>query len=103
MWVRPNLTVEDVDTLQCPTSACKGKLKYRGSLGGDAEEGSAKKEQRTLECGTLDCSDCGTAWPVRLGCPDFIAPGSITGLDRLLRPIYDSIAPSHDLGVNYVL
>lgn len=97
-WMRTNLTTGDLDALQCPTEHCRGPLAFNGALGAPLHG-----EVRPLEWGTLDCGTCGRAWPLHVGVPDFVEPGSVAGSDRLLRPIYDFIAPSHDLGVNLVL
>lgn len=98
-WMRPNLTTRDVKRLKCPASNCEGHLTFRGSTGAPID-GS---DDRPLAWGTLDCGECGSAWPVSWGCPDLVEAGSITGSDWLLRPIYDFIAPTHDAGVDCVL
>ena len=97
-WVRTNLTSDDVPVLRCPIAGCKGQLAFDGSLGAPLDEGG-----HPLLGGTLDCLACKRRWPVSWGYPDLIEPGSVTGSDWLLRPIYDFIAPSHDAGVNCVL
>lgn len=97
-WMRTNLTTRDVDVFQCPTEHCRGRLVFKGALGAPLDGGV-----QPLDWGTLDCGTCGRAWPLQVGVPDFVEPGSVSGSDRLLRPIYDFIAPSHDLGVNVVL
>jgi ubiquinone/menaquinone biosynthesis C-methylase UbiE len=99
LWLRPNLTTRDVHLLKCPKAHCTGQLTFRGSLGAPID-GS---DDQPLGCGTLDCGQCGSAWPVQWGCPELIEPGSVSGTDWLLRPIYDLIAPSHDFGVDCVL
>ena len=98
-WIRPNLTTADVERLKCPKPSCQGGLTYHGSLGTPIEGGDA----RPLGSGNLDCAVCGSSYPVYWGCPDFVRAGSVRGTDRLLRPIYDFIAPTHDAGVNFVL
>src|SRR5262249_3557332 len=60
-------------------------------------------DTKTLEHGALVCLRCGHPWYVDYGLPRLVKPGSITGLDWILRPIYDFIAPVHDLGVNLAL
>jgi ubiquinone/menaquinone biosynthesis C-methylase UbiE len=97
--MRTNLTTRDVELLKCPTANCEGRLVFHGTTGAPTDGG----DDRPLEWGTLDCEACGSAWPVEWGYPDLVEPGSVTGSDRLLRPIYDFIAPTHDAGVNLVL
>jgi ubiquinone/menaquinone biosynthesis C-methylase UbiE len=98
-WIRPNLTTADVERLKCPRPSCQGGLTFHGSLGAPIDGG----DERPLVSGHLDCAVCGASYSVHWGCPNLVRPGSVAGPDRLLRPIYDLIAPTHDAGVNFVL
>lgn len=97
--MRPNLTTADVGVLKCPKANCTGALTYTGSLGSAIDDSG----ERPLTFGTLECNKCRSTWRVFLGCPDLIESGTVTGSDWLLRPIYDFIAPVHDVGVDCVL
>jgi ubiquinone/menaquinone biosynthesis C-methylase UbiE/uncharacterized protein YbaR (Trm112 family) len=81
------LTSEDVRTLACPV--CRGGLRFEGDL---------SRGQR-LENGFLDCVRCGRVWPLRHGLAALLDEKTVRGPDRWLQPIYDFIAPTHDLGV----
>jgi uncharacterized protein YbaR (Trm112 family) len=83
-----NLTRADVATLACP--ACREPLEFLGS-------GTEIRE------GILTCDYCGRRWPVRGGVPQLCDDARVSGMDRMLRPIYDFIAPYHDLGVALAL
>jgi ubiquinone/menaquinone biosynthesis C-methylase UbiE len=96
--MRTNLTKRDLQVLQCPREHCHGHLALHGDVAP-----ADKDDDRPLEFGALDCAECGTSWPLQWGVPTLIEPGTVAGSDRLLRPIYDFIAPSHDVGVNWVL
>jgi ubiquinone/menaquinone biosynthesis C-methylase UbiE len=84
------LTRDDVPLLACPV--CRNGVRFEGRLREDA-----------LDDGDLRCLECGRRWPVRNGLAFVYEEGAVQGLDRLLRPIYDFIAPVHDLSVNTVL
>jgi ubiquinone/menaquinone biosynthesis C-methylase UbiE/alkylhydroperoxidase/carboxymuconolactone decarboxylase family protein YurZ/uncharacterized protein YbaR (Trm112 family) len=93
------LTCSDVATLACP--ACRGALRYRGgdqSPTTDATQAVAAP----FPDGTLVCPS-GHEWPVHRGIPRLCDESSVDGVDRALRPIYNFIAPYHDLGVDFVL
>jgi ubiquinone/menaquinone biosynthesis C-methylase UbiE/uncharacterized protein YbaR (Trm112 family) len=77
------MTRGDVATLACP--ACRGDLVFEGTLAGDR-----------LERGTLGCDACGREWPVRDGLPSLVDDAEVRGLDRIMRFVYDRIAPFHD-------
>jgi SAM-dependent methyltransferase/uncharacterized protein YbaR (Trm112 family) len=96
-WFEPrvNLLDGDTDILMCPS--CGGGLSFDGRHGTPNRTG-----KRPLRSGVLRCG-CGRAWPMTAGVPRLVDPRSLAGPDRLLRPIYDFIAPSHDLGVDFVL
>lgn len=98
-WMRPNLTTADLGVLKCPKPNCPGGLIFAGTLGSPIDD----RGDRPLVWGTLECQECKHVWRVHLGCPDFVESGSVTGSDWLLRPIYDFIAPVHDIGVDCVL
>ncbi|PYO40063.1 MAG: SAM-dependent methyltransferase [Gemmatimonadetes bacterium] len=84
------MTPAYVQRLRCPR--CEARLAFDGTLRG-AE----------LDTGTLRCRGCGVAWPVQRGLPDLVDGLEIRGFERLIRQVYDLIAPFHDLAVRYVL
>jgi SAM-dependent methyltransferase len=79
------LSVEDLALLRCPT--CRTPLILAG---GDLAEGQ------------LTCAG-GHLWPVRGGLARLYAEAEVQGNDRLLRVIYDGLAPLHDPAVAWVL
>jgi ubiquinone/menaquinone biosynthesis C-methylase UbiE/uncharacterized protein YbaR (Trm112 family) len=83
------MTPRDVATLACP--ACVGTLRFDGTLAAGQ-----------LEQGTLACAGCGRTWAVRDGLPDLVDETQVAGLDRIMRFVYDRIAPLHD-PATYVL
>jgi ubiquinone/menaquinone biosynthesis C-methylase UbiE/uncharacterized protein YbaR (Trm112 family) len=83
------MTLRDVARLACP--ACGGGLGFHGSLSADH-----------LERGRLLCDGCGRPWPVRDGLPELVDEAEVRGLDRIMRFVYDRIAPVHD-PATYVL
>lgn len=92
---RVNLLEGDTDILICP--GCSGKLTF------DGHHGTANRNgKRPLRSGTLRCT-CGRSWPMTAGVPRLVEPRTISGPDWMLRPIYDFVAPSHDLGVDFFL
>jgi len=91
------LTRADVGTLACP--ACGGSLRVRV----DADRDAGTYGDRILDAGSLDCDRCTRRWPIEHGVPQLCDDAEVGGLDRLLRPIYDFIAPYHDLGVEIAL
>ncbi len=94
---RTNLTVADLEVLICPV--CHGSLRFDGPVG----EPQIANGRRGLERGALICRACARIWPVICGVADLVDAASVKGLDWLLRPIYNAIAPWHDAGVNCVL
>jgi ubiquinone/menaquinone biosynthesis C-methylase UbiE/uncharacterized protein YbaR (Trm112 family) len=93
---QPNLTVNDLRVLVCPV--CRSGLRFDGGVGHQRAD-----ETRAVEHGALICRECARVWSLVYGIPHMVEPGSVKGLDWFLRPIYDVIAPWHDLGVNFVL
>lgn len=85
-----SLSRDDVGTLACP--ACRGALDFEGRL-----------RAERLGDGHLCCHGCARRWPVRDGLPRLVDEGTVQGMDRLLRPIYELIAPFHDSGAEIVL
>lgn len=81
-----SLRGEDVALVACPR--CRGPL-----------DAKAETEESTLERGSLRCEACGTWWPIIDGIPNLVDAEAVNGLDWWLRPIYDFVAPAHDLGV----
>lgn len=81
----------DVAVLACP--ACRGALEFHGlHVRGEA-----------LDLGHLHCRDCRRTWPVRAGIPHLFDDSRVRGSDRLLRLVYDCIAPLHDAAARFVL
>jgi len=98
------LTLADVPTLACP--ACNRPMEFRVAGRGDrtvAGVPAAAEAAIVLDEGTLVCTGCGRGWPVRGGIPRLCDETRVGGHDRMLRLIYDVIAPVHDLGVEVVL
>ncbi len=85
-----HLTREDVALLACPV--CRGTLRFDGRIYEDR-----------LGQGVLECQDCGRPWAVQNGLAALYDERRVQGLDRMLRPVYDLIAPVHDLAVNLSL
>jgi ubiquinone/menaquinone biosynthesis C-methylase UbiE/alkylhydroperoxidase/carboxymuconolactone decarboxylase family protein YurZ/uncharacterized protein YbaR (Trm112 family) len=85
------LTPDDVRALACPV--CGGGLRFGGELGAG----------RRIDSGSLDCTQCGRAWPVRRGLAHLLEERGVHSSDWWLRWIYDVIAPTHDLGVMLAL
>jgi ubiquinone/menaquinone biosynthesis C-methylase UbiE/uncharacterized protein YbaR (Trm112 family) len=83
------MTPRDVAALVCP--ACRGGLVFRGTLAADR-----------LDRGVLGCRACGREWAVRDGVPSLVDETEVRGLDRIMRFVYDRIAPFHD-PATYVL
>jgi ubiquinone/menaquinone biosynthesis C-methylase UbiE/uncharacterized protein YbaR (Trm112 family) len=77
------MTVTDVGTLRCPV--CRGPLAFEGTLAGTE-----------LSAGTLRCVPCARGWPVRDGLPHLVDEVRVGGPDRLMRTLYDWLAPLHD-------
>lgn len=84
------LTPDDVDVLACPV--CRSDLRFEGELRNDQLVG-----------GELRCQECARRWSIRDGLASLYDERRVRGLDRLLRPVYDLIAPFHDLSVDLVL
>ncbi len=84
------LTSDDVKVIACPS--CGGPLRFEGRVA-----------QERMHSGVLACHGCGRNWPVRRGLAWLYEESWIRGLDWFLRPIYDVVAPFHDLGVNFTL
>jgi SAM-dependent methyltransferase/uncharacterized protein YbaR (Trm112 family) len=93
---RVNLFEGDTALLACPI--CGGALRFDGRYGAPREKGG-----RPLRSGALRCLKNEHVWSMIGGIPSLVERGTVTGRDRLLRPIYDFIAPSHDLGVEIML
>jgi ubiquinone/menaquinone biosynthesis C-methylase UbiE len=84
------LTADDLEALACP--ACLGTLAFEG-----------REVRGRLVDGTLRCGACARVWAVHDGVARLLDDARVAGMDRLLRPVYDLIAPFHDLGVDYLL
>ena len=84
------MTPLDVSALACP--ACLGTLTFEGTLSGGH-----------LERGSLLCKACERAFPVRDGLPELVDEASVRELDRLMRFVYDRIAPFHDAATEFLL
>lgn len=87
-----SLTAADVATIRCPT--CHARLAFASTGSGDGP---------IIEEGSLLCAGCQRAWAVRDRVPYLCDEARVSGMDRMLRPLYDIIAPYHDLGVDYLL
>ena len=83
------MTPLDVSALACPT--CLGDLIFEGTLSGGH-----------LERGSLLCEACERAFPVRDGLPELVDEASVRELDRLMRFVYDRIAPFHDAATEFL-
>jgi ubiquinone/menaquinone biosynthesis C-methylase UbiE/uncharacterized protein YbaR (Trm112 family) len=77
------MTLADTATLACP--ACRGRLRFEGTLARDA-----------LDTGALRCASCARAWPVRNGLPRLVDESRVPRADRFMRVLYDRLAPLHD-------
>jgi len=77
------MTPADVAVLVCPR--CRSGLEFHGTT---------RDEQ--IVAGILRCLACGRAWPVRDGLPHLVEDDDVAGLDRVMRLVYDVIAPLHD-------
>ncbi len=84
------MTPREASALVCP--ACHGALVFDGSL-----------SESHIEEGALVCSGCARPWPVRGGLPDLVDETQLGGLDRIMRFVYDRIAPLHDRATHYLL
>ena len=83
------LTNRDLERLRCPVRACRSELHlHRGDL-----------ENGVLRCG----SEPPHSYGIRGGIPFLVNEAEVSGMDAILRPIYDMIAPVHDAGVKYML
>lgn len=78
---RPRLSAEDVAELRC--IACRKPL----SLARDR----------------LSCDACGATWPITNGFARTYEERAVRGNDRLMRVIYDRLAPLHDPAVAVAL
>ena len=84
------MTVADLEAVACPV--CRGTLEFHGGTRGDE-----------LWNGCLTCSSCGRSYGIQFGLPQLYDPAQ-TGLrDRLMRFVYDAIAPFHDAGARFAL
>jgi len=89
------ITNADLARLRCPIAPCDAQVDFAGSVG--AKTGF-------LESGVLTCrSGAHHAFGVRGGIPFLVSEADVSGMDAILRPIYDMIAPVHDAGVKYML
>jgi len=76
------LAASDVERLACPT--CRRALRFVG----------VARAGRLLD-GELQCA-CGARFPVADGFAHLYIEGDVRGADRLMRVIYDRLAPLHD-------
>lgn len=53
--------------------------------------------------GALVCATCARSWPVQDNLPRLFEPEAVRGNDRLMRLIYDNLAPLHDPAVSVLL
>ena len=90
------LTQEDLEILACPR--CGGPLEYH-PLEGEERGGRCGE----IGDGILRCRRCPDDYAVRGGLPLLVDQERVRRSDRMLRPIYDFIAPFHDLGVEFSL
>lgn len=88
------ITLSDLAQMRCPIESCRSPLLFQGTWSG-AE----------LESGVLKCEKASPphSYGVRGGIPFLLSDSEVEGMDGLLRPIYDMIAPVHDAGVRYML
>jgi len=84
------LVHQDLELLACPT--CRGTLNYTGY-----------KPNDRLETGRLSCTACHTVYPVNKGMAHLYDEKGVHSSDRLLRFIYNRVAPMHDAAVKYTL
>lgn len=84
------MTPADAQLLRSP--CCAAELAFGGRLRGT-----------DLDTGELRCRSCRRRWPVVDGIPELVEDGEVRGFERLIRHVYDLIAPFHDLGVRFVL
>ncbi|TMA75478.1 MAG: methyltransferase domain-containing protein [Deltaproteobacteria bacterium] len=100
----------DVATLACPM--CRGSLLLQASRGSPHDGGRRSPDAAALRespgaaevrDGIFTCSRYYHEWPLRDGVPQLCDEDRVSGIDRALRPIYDFIAPYHDLGADVVL
>ena len=83
------LSHADFGVLRCPVADCRDRLHLERPV------------DPALESGVLRCGR--HAYALRGGIPLLLDPEEELGMDGLLRPIYDMIAPVHDLGVRFML
>jgi ubiquinone/menaquinone biosynthesis C-methylase UbiE/uncharacterized protein YbaR (Trm112 family) len=84
------MTPRDVAALACPV--CLGVLRFEGALDGGR-----------LGSGALACETCDRPWPVRNGLPDLVDESRVRTFDRVMRVVYDWIAPLHDPATRVLL
>jgi ubiquinone/menaquinone biosynthesis C-methylase UbiE/uncharacterized protein YbaR (Trm112 family) len=84
------MTPDDVRALRCP--ACSATLTYRGRL-----------RRGKIDSGALLCEGCTRPWPVRDGLAQLYDDDNVRGVDRLMRCLYDGLAPLHDPAVHWLL
>jgi ubiquinone/menaquinone biosynthesis C-methylase UbiE/uncharacterized protein YbaR (Trm112 family) len=84
------LTRDDLRVMACPV--CHNALRFIGDRRGGR-----------LRDGIVRCRGCSRDWSVEDGVVHMVQDDLVTGMDRILRPIYDLIAPVHDLGVDLLL
>src|SRR5258706_4771365 len=86
------ITPHDVQRLRCPVPRCREPLRFEG-----------EQLDGHLDSGVLRCRSDNHSYGVRGGIPLLVTERDVSGMDALLRPIYDLIAPVHDAGVQYML
>jgi ubiquinone/menaquinone biosynthesis C-methylase UbiE/uncharacterized protein YbaR (Trm112 family) len=84
------MTSEDVRRLAC--LSCRGALAFSGS-----------RAAGHIVAGTLLCTACGASWPVADGLPRLVDAPRVSAVDRLMRFVYDRIAPLHDPATSFLL
>jgi ubiquinone/menaquinone biosynthesis C-methylase UbiE/uncharacterized protein YbaR (Trm112 family) len=84
------MTSDDVGSLAC--LGCHAPLAFEGS-----------RAAGHIVAGKLRCTECGSSWPVEDGLPRLVDERRVSGIDRMMRFVYDWIAPLHDPATSYLL
>ncbi|MFL5347171.1 MAG: methyltransferase domain-containing protein [Hyalangium sp.] len=84
------LSVDDLSRLACPR--CRGTLRFRGQT-----------RNRRLGRGGISCYGCGAHFRVEDGLAHLYRDEEVRGSDRLMRVVYNGMAPLHNLAVRVLL